>query len=64
MADWPEGYGRRVLAQVDSTNAEAARIAPSLTAPGMDSRVAPDQGAAGGAGGPGLTRRAISPQPS
>ncbi|MCW9044284.1 MAG: biotin--[acetyl-CoA-carboxylase] ligase [Pseudopelagicola sp.] len=33
MADWPEGYGRRVLAQVDSTNAEAARIAPSLTRP-------------------------------
>lgn len=30
---WPEGYGRRVLAQVDSTNAEAARIAPDLTGP-------------------------------
>ncbi len=31
--DWPEGYGRRVLAEVDSTNAEAARIASSLTGP-------------------------------
>ena len=28
MNNWPEGYGRRVLDQVDSTNAEAARIAP------------------------------------
>lgn len=33
MTDWPEGYGRRVLATVDSTNAEAARIAPSLSGP-------------------------------
>ncbi len=33
MTDWPEGYGRRVLATVDSTNAEAARIAPTLTGP-------------------------------
>jgi len=33
MTDWPEGYGRRVLASVDSTNAEAARIAPTLTGP-------------------------------
>lgn len=33
MTDWPEGYGRRVLAEVDSTNAEAARIAPGLTGP-------------------------------
>lgn len=33
MTEWPEGYGRRVLASVDSTNAEAARIAPSLTGP-------------------------------
>ena len=32
-ADWPEGYGRRVLAEVDSTNAEAARIAPVLRGP-------------------------------
>lgn len=32
-ADWPEGYGRRVLARVDSTNAEAARIAPGLAGP-------------------------------
>ena len=31
--DWPDGYGRRVLAEVDSTNAEAARIAASLTGP-------------------------------
>lgn len=30
---WPEGYGRRVLAEVDSTNAEAARIAGSLAGP-------------------------------
>lgn len=30
---WPEGYGRRVLAEVDSTNAEAARIAGQLAAP-------------------------------
>lgn len=33
MMNWPEGYGRRVLAQVDSTNAEAARIAPTLAGP-------------------------------
>ncbi|MBC7132719.1 MAG: biotin--[acetyl-CoA-carboxylase] ligase [Roseovarius sp.] len=32
-ADWPEGYGRRVLAGVDSTNAEAARIASQLAGP-------------------------------
>ena len=31
--DWPEGYGRRVLASVDSTNADAARIAPTLRGP-------------------------------
>ncbi len=30
---WPAGYGRRVLQQVDSTMAEAARIAPELTGP-------------------------------
>lgn len=30
---WPSGYGRRVLAEVDSTNAEAARMAPGLTGP-------------------------------
>ncbi|WP_323770137.1 biotin--[acetyl-CoA-carboxylase] ligase [Antarctobacter sp.] len=30
---WPEGYGRRVLAEVDSTNAEAARIAGGLSGP-------------------------------
>lgn len=31
--NWPEGYGRRVLTEVDSTNAEAARIAPELRGP-------------------------------
>jgi len=31
--DWPNGYGKRVLAEVDSTNAEAARIADDLAAP-------------------------------
>jgi len=30
---WPSGYGRRVLTTVDSTNAEAARLAPYLTGP-------------------------------
>ena len=30
---WPAGYGRRVLAQVDSTNAEAARVADTLSGP-------------------------------
>lgn len=30
---WPEGYARQVLAAVDSTNAEAARAAPTLTGP-------------------------------
>jgi BirA family biotin operon repressor/biotin-[acetyl-CoA-carboxylase] ligase len=33
MQNWPQGYGRRVLAEVDSTNAEAARIAPELAGP-------------------------------
>lgn len=32
-SDWPEGHGRRVLATVDSTNAEAARIAGALRGP-------------------------------
>ena len=27
---WPEGYGRRMLAEVDSTNAEGMRLAPEL----------------------------------
>lgn len=31
--DWPAGHGRRVLAEVDSTNAEAARIGPALAGP-------------------------------
>ena len=30
---WPEGYGRRVLATVDSTLEEARRIAPGLEGP-------------------------------
>jgi BirA family biotin operon repressor/biotin-[acetyl-CoA-carboxylase] ligase len=33
MQDWPEGYAKRVLEEVDSTNAEAARIAPDLAGP-------------------------------
>ncbi len=33
MTGWPEGYGRRVLAEIDSTNAEAARIADGLAGP-------------------------------
>ncbi len=33
MKDWPQGYGRRVLAEVDSSNAEALRIAPTLAGP-------------------------------
>lgn len=33
MSGWPDGYGRRVMAEVDSTNAEAARVAPGLTRP-------------------------------
>ncbi|MEL6417973.1 MAG: biotin--[acetyl-CoA-carboxylase] ligase, partial [Pseudomonadota bacterium] len=30
---WPAGYGQRVLASVDSTLDEAARIAPTLSGP-------------------------------
>ena len=33
MTAWPEGYGRRVLAQVDSTLSEAARLVPELAGP-------------------------------
>ncbi|WP_370230376.1 biotin--[acetyl-CoA-carboxylase] ligase [Cognatishimia sp.] len=33
MREWPEGYARRVLPEVDSTNAEAARIASDLAGP-------------------------------
>lgn len=33
MTVWPEGYGRRVLEEVDSTLSEAARIAPDLAGP-------------------------------
>jgi BirA family transcriptional regulator, biotin operon repressor / biotin---[acetyl-CoA-carboxylase] ligase len=32
-ASWPDGVARHVLAEVDSTNAEAARLAPQLTQP-------------------------------
>lgn len=31
--DWPDGYDRRVLVEVDSTNAEAVRIAAELSMP-------------------------------
>lgn len=31
--DWPEGVGRLILAETDSTNVEAARRAPELAAP-------------------------------
>ena len=30
---WPEGYGKRVLSEVDSTNAEAARVVADLAGP-------------------------------
>lgn len=33
MTDWPDGYGLRILSEVDSTLNEAARIAPGLTGP-------------------------------
>ncbi len=33
MQTWPEGYGRRVLGEVDSTNAEAARLSATLAGP-------------------------------
>lgn len=33
MSEWPTGYDRRVLAEVDSTNSEAARVAGELTGP-------------------------------
>ncbi len=33
MGDWPAGVGRRVLAETDSTMAEAARSAATLAAP-------------------------------
>lgn len=33
MMDWPTGYGRRVLDEVDSTLDEARRIAPTLAGP-------------------------------
>jgi BirA family biotin operon repressor/biotin-[acetyl-CoA-carboxylase] ligase len=33
MTDWPDGYGKRILQEVDSTLDEARRIAPELTGP-------------------------------
>ncbi|WP_293573169.1 biotin--[acetyl-CoA-carboxylase] ligase [Phaeobacter sp.] len=33
MTDWPEGYGRTILEEVDSTLDEAARRAPTLSGP-------------------------------
>lgn len=30
---WPNGYGRRVLAEIDSTNAEAVRVSKDLRGP-------------------------------
>ncbi|RMA42973.1 biotin--[acetyl-CoA-carboxylase] ligase [Rhodophyticola porphyridii] len=33
MMGWPDGVGRRVLPETDSTMAEATRIAPELTGP-------------------------------
>lgn len=33
VVNWPDGYARRILTQVDSTNAEAARIADTLCEP-------------------------------
>ncbi|MCX7645584.1 MAG: biotin--[acetyl-CoA-carboxylase] ligase [Rhodobacteraceae bacterium] len=33
VAPWPEGYGRILLEEIDSTNAEAARIADTLAGP-------------------------------
>ncbi|MEQ5872166.1 biotin--[acetyl-CoA-carboxylase] ligase [Sagittula sp. NFXS13] len=33
MMAWPNGYGREILAEVDSTNLEAARVLPNLAGP-------------------------------
>ncbi len=33
MSNWPDGFGRRVLAETDSTLDEAARLAPDLAGP-------------------------------
>jgi BirA family biotin operon repressor/biotin-[acetyl-CoA-carboxylase] ligase len=33
MTDWPDGYGKRILEEVDSTLDEAARIAADLAGP-------------------------------
>ncbi|PZX48017.1 BirA family biotin operon repressor/biotin-[acetyl-CoA-carboxylase] ligase [Roseinatronobacter thiooxidans] len=32
-SNWPDGVGRVILPEIDSTNAEAARIAPTLSGP-------------------------------
>lgn len=32
-SNWPEGVGRIILPEIDSTNAEAARLAPGLSGP-------------------------------
>ena len=59
MADWPEGYGRRVLAEVDSTNVEAARMAADLAGPTWILGLKQPQ-AMGGGGGSGPILKAIS----
>ena len=56
---WPEGYDRIVLDAVDSTNAEAARLAPDLVRPTGSWRTARPPRAGGGGGG-GRCRRATS----
>lgn len=33
LTNWPAGVGRTVLAEIDSTNAEAARLAPTIAGP-------------------------------
>jgi BirA family biotin operon repressor/biotin-[acetyl-CoA-carboxylase] ligase len=33
LPEWPAGYDRRVYPEIDSTNAEAARLAPTLAGP-------------------------------
>lgn len=33
MSDWPDGYGRQILAEVDSTNAQALRVATTTPGP-------------------------------
>ncbi len=33
ISDWPDGYGRRMLEEVDSTNSEASRIVNEVSGP-------------------------------